>query len=120
MTIVKLRETFENGAAVESVVVDTVAGTCTTTTRGVPTVRSATDGELALATATAAERTATAVESTLSAAARAAYSANRTYLGTASPTNAQVAAQVRALTRQVNALIRLAVLRDLLTDETVD
>ena len=36
-----------------------------------------------------------------------AIAANVTYLAIASPSNAQVAAQVRALTRQTNALMRL-------------
>ena len=36
-----------------------------------------------------------------------AIAANVTYLAIASPTNAQVATQVRALTRQTNALMRL-------------
>lgn len=36
-----------------------------------------------------------------------AIAANVTYLAIASPSNAQVTAQVRALTRQVNALMRL-------------
>lgn len=40
-------------------------------------------------------------------AARTALTANKTYLGLASPTNAQNLAQIRALTRQVNALIRV-------------
>jgi hypothetical protein len=34
---------------------------------------------------------------------------NATYLGLGTPTNAQVVAQVAALTRQVNALIRLTI-----------
>lgn len=36
-----------------------------------------------------------------------AIASNVTYLAIASPSNAQVATQVRALTRQVNALMRL-------------
>lgn len=77
---------------------------------GVPTetwtVRAKTQAELdssAITTNTA----------TLLAKAKAALTVNTTFLGIASPTNAQVIAQVKALTRQVNALIKLEV-RDLL------
>ncbi len=45
---------------------------------------------------------------TLKAKAVTALAANATYLAIVSPTNAQVVAQVRALTKEVNALIRLA------------
>lgn len=55
-------------------------------------------------------------EADLLSKARAAYAGNLTYLAIASPTNAQTAAQVKALTRQVNALIRL-VGRDLASTE---
>jgi hypothetical protein len=44
---------------------------------------------------------------TLRALALAALAANRTFLDIGTPTNAQVLAQVRNLTRQVQALIRL-------------
>lgn len=54
----------------------------------------------------------------LHAKARKALTANAAYLALATPTNAQVAAQVKALTRQTNALIRLLVAADLLTDNT--
>lgn len=52
---------------------------------------------------------------TLRQRAGAAIAANITYLAIASPTNAQVAAQVRLLTRECTALIRLALS---LTDST--
>lgn len=41
-------------------------------------------------------------------AATAAVDANRAYLALASPTSAQTAAQVKALTRQIDALIKHA------------
>lgn len=80
----------------------------------VPTVtwtpRAKTPAELAAATTT----TNTA---TLEAKARAAIIANGTYLALAAPTNAQTLAQVRALTRQMTALVRLS-LRGGLLDNT--
>lgn len=39
--------------------------------------------------------------------ARQALAGNRTYVGTATPTAAQTTAQVKALSRQVNGIIRL-------------
>lgn len=39
--------------------------------------------------------------------ARTALATNRTFLGLSSPTNAQNAAQIKALTRQMNGVIRL-------------
>lgn len=46
-------------------------------------------------------------EMTNAQAVAAALAANQTFLGLTSPTNLQVVAQVRALTRQVNALARI-------------
>lgn len=46
-------------------------------------------------------------DATLRQQAQQALGANRTYIGLASPTAAQTAAQVKALSRQNNALIRL-------------
>lgn len=56
-------------------------------------------------------------ERTLRAAARLAVGANRDFLDLTSPTAAQNAAQVRALTRQVSALIRLVLAGDLLEQD---
>lgn len=56
--------------------------------------------------ATATVRTPTNRE-TLETRARAALTANASYLAIASPTNAQNLAQIRLLTRECNGLIRL-------------
>jgi len=69
--------------------------------------RPYTAAEAAAADAAAAEDTADRNRTTVADQAAAALDANAAYLGTASPTNAQVAAQVKALTRQANKLIRL-------------
>mgnify|MGYP000691666206 CR=1 FL=1 len=50
--------------------------------------------------------------------ARAAVTANQTFLALATPTNAQVVAQVQRLTRECSALLRLAVGADLLAPNT--
>lgn len=55
------------------------------------------------------ERAAATNSVTIRDQARLALEANATYLAVASPTNAQVVAQVRSLTRQINGLIRLEV-----------
>jgi hypothetical protein len=64
---------------------------------------------------------ATATQTTIETQARAAFTANRAYLAIGAPTNAQNLAQIRAITRQMQAMIRLVVARDLLgTDTTID
>lgn len=57
---------------------------------------------------------------TIRARARTALDANATFLAITSPTNAQTLAQVKALTRQINAVIKLLVRGDMLlnTDGT--
>lgn len=50
-------------------------------------------------------------EATIQQRATGALATNATFLAIASPTNAQIAAQVKALTRQNNGLIRLALRR---------
>lgn len=53
--------------------------------------------------------TASANQAALQAKAQTALTNNTTYLAIGSPTNAQVAAQVVALTKQVDALIKLTI-----------
>ena len=62
--------------------------------------------------------TADAIMYDLHTKARQALAGNAAFLALATPTNAQTTAQVKALTRQTNALIRLLVAADLLTDNT--
>lgn len=80
---------------------------------GVPTdtwtVRAKTQAELDATTSTTNG-------AALLAKAATALTNNAAFLAVASPTNAQAVAQVKALTRQVNALIRLA-RRDLLSTD---
>ena len=59
-----------------------------------------------------------AVRSGLHTRQRQALADNAAYLAIVAPTNGQAIAQIRALTRQVNALIRVAVGSDLLVNST--
>jgi hypothetical protein len=63
------------------------------------------DAEATLASASAAQAT---NRETLQARAQTALTANATFLALASPSNAQTLAQVQTLTKEANALIRLA------------
>lgn len=56
-------------------------------------------------------RVESANEATIRDRTSGALATNATFLGLASPTNAQIAAQVKALARQNNGLIRLALRR---------
>lgn len=56
-----------------------------------------------------AETTAETNAATLTAKAKTALTNNNTFLAIASPTNTDIVAQVKALTRQVNALIKLEI-----------
>lgn len=72
------------------------------------TKRPYTAEENAAADERAALRTEETNRETLIKRATEALTANRAYLAIGSPTTAQNAAQIRALTRQMNAVIRLA------------
>ena len=65
--------------------------------------------ENAIADALAVQDTQNANKQALLQKAAAALTANASFLALASPTTAQAVTQVKALTRQVNALIKLAV-----------
>lgn len=71
--------------------------------------RPFTQHENDLADLDAAFRAAEVNRQTIHTQAAAALTANNTYLAIGSPSAAQNAAQIKALTRQVNKLIRLAV-----------
>lgn len=73
------------------------------------TTRPYTDEENAAADERTAAQVAEANRDTLIAAARDALAVNRTFLALQAPTNAQTLAQVKALTRQMNAIVRLTI-----------
>ena len=79
------------------------------------------DGVLVKTTPRTVDVTTEVVTLDLHAKARQALVNNATFLANANPTNAQVLAQMRAVTRQINALIRLGIgTADLLTDTAND
>lgn len=73
------------------------------------TTRPYSDEENAAADARDAARTMVSNGETLTAAAHNALATNRAFLALPAPTNAQTLSQVRALSRQMNAVIRLTV-----------
>lgn len=73
----------------------------------VTATRARTQPESDALAAQGAANTAATNQATIQQAARGALANNSTYLGIASPTTAQVTAQVQALTRQSNRVIRL-------------
>lgn len=64
--------------------------------------------------------TADAVTYDLHTRIRQAYLANRTFLAIETPTNAQLSAQLKSLTKQMQGVIRLVVAQDLLNEDVVD
>lgn len=74
------------------------------------------NGKLVISAPRVVDVTTEVVELDLHGKVRAALVGNATFLAIASPTAAQIAAQVKALTRQNNALIRLLIGDDLLGD----
>jgi hypothetical protein len=76
------------------------------------------NGNLVLDETVEVDVTEQAVTLDLHGKARSALQANQTYLAIASPTNAQNLAQIRKLTRETSALIRLLIGADLLVENT--
>lgn len=70
--------------------------------------RALTSAEAAELAAVDTQNAADSNAATLRQQASQALAANRTYIGLATPTAAQTTAQAKALSRQMNALIRLA------------
>lgn len=105
------RDTFEDGRGgviAQVVWPDTADGDVVTVELGVETARrKITAGEWAAFQAEQQQQAAERQRPTQRQRLRDALAANRTYLGVSGPTAAQNAAQIRALTRQQQTIIRL-------------
>lgn len=101
----EVRETTRNGTLIQRIEVDYDKGVVIVTDgKETTTKRALTESEIAESTALEAERSA-------GEAIHKALQVNKTFLSLDKPTAAQVAAQTKALTRQVSALLKLQ-LRD--------
>lgn len=102
-----VQELFSNGVVVQRF--DSNAGTATTYKADgtVASSRSLTPDEQAFLTQMDQTATRSTNLNTIQTKAAAAITANSTYLAIGTPTNAQIAAQVRALTQQNNKIIRV-------------
>lgn len=87
---------------------DDTARTVTTWADGAATTRAYTSAENAEADRRATQQAEATNESSIRSKLRTAIQSNNDYLAITTPTGAQTTAQVKALTRQTNALIRLA------------
>lgn len=99
-----VNETVKNGKVIDRATFDPVAGRVkheVDSGAGLVVIEDRAMTALELAHIAATEN-----ESTLEQRVRQALTANATFLGVAAPTAVQQLAQIRALTRQVSALIR--------------
>ena len=76
------------------------------------------DGVAVSSTQRVVDITAPSVEFDIHTKARLALNVNSVYIAKVSPSNAEVAAQVKALTRECSGLIRLLIGADLLVENT--
>lgn len=96
----EVREITRNGTLIQRVEVDYDKGVVIVTDGKETTKHALTESEIAESTALEAERSA-------GEAIHKALQINKTFLALDKPTAAQVAAQTKALTRQISALLKL-------------
>lgn len=100
-------EVYQKGVLVERIDSDARTATTYNVDGTVASTRPATAEEIAFLTQADVDNTRAGNQATIASAAKSALAANATYLAIGTPTNAQVAAQVRALTQQNNKIIRV-------------